>query len=100
MDVFTALADPTRRRIVEMVSAGEMSAGQIADNFAVSRPGVSRHLRVLRESGLLTSRVVAQSRIYRVNPRALDELDDWTARARAFWSGHLSKLDALLEENG
>ena len=99
MDVFVALADPTRRRIVELVSAREMSAGQIADNFDVSRPAVSKHLRLLREAGLVSSHGVAQSRIYRVNPEALDELETWLAGTRDFWKARLSKLDSLLEEN-
>jgi DNA-binding transcriptional ArsR family regulator len=98
MDVFAALADPTRRHIVELVSAREMSAGQIANNFPVSRPAVSKHLRLLRDAGVLTSRSVAQTRMYQINPNALDELEEWTAKTRSFWSARLDALDALLEE--
>ena len=97
MDVFSALADPTRRRIVELVSASDMSAGDIAAQFAVSRPAVSKHLRLLRQSGVLASRGVAQKRIYSINPQALDELDAWSAKTRAFWSSRLARLDRLLE---
>ena len=96
MDIFAVLSDPTRRRIVEIVSGGELSAGQIADHFDVSRPAVSKHLRLLRESGLLTNRGVAQQRIYRLNPGALDELEEWAARTRSFWAGSLANLDRHL----
>jgi len=98
MDIFAALADPTRRRIVELVSNGDLSAGQIAEGFSVSRPAVSKHLRILRESGLLSSRGVAQSRIYSVNPAALTDLEEWAARTRSTWSNHLTRLDQHLME--
>jgi DNA-binding transcriptional ArsR family regulator len=98
MDVFAAVADPTRRRILEMVAASDMSAGQIADMFQVSRPAVSKHLRVLREAGLLSSRGVAQRRIYSVNPAALDELKTWAETTRSAWLHRLVALDRHLEE--
>jgi DNA-binding transcriptional ArsR family regulator len=98
MDVFAALADPTRRRIVELVAARERSAGEIAGEFQFSRPAVSRHLRVLREAGLLASRGAAQRRMYRLEPTALAELDTWIDRTRAFWSTHLDDLQHHLED--
>ena len=97
MDVFEALADHTRRQIVELVATGEMSAGDIAGRFEVSRPAVSRHLRVLRETGLLQARGDAQRRLYRLDPGALDELATWIERTRGFWSGRLTALDRHLE---
>jgi DNA-binding transcriptional ArsR family regulator len=87
-----ALADPTRRRIVELLAEGERDAGEIASHFAVSRPAVSRHLRVLREHGLVRARGDAQRRIYSLDPTPLAELDDWLQRYRGFWQ---NRLDAL-----
>ena len=96
--LFEALADPTRRQIVELVALQEMSAGDIASRFDVTRPAISRHLRVLRESGLLTARGDAQRRMYALDPDALDDLDQWIERTRSFWSGRLARLDRHLEE--
>jgi DNA-binding transcriptional ArsR family regulator len=98
MDVFAALADPTRRRIVELVGARELSAGEIAAEFQFSRPAVSRHLRVLRETGVLASRGDAQRRLYRVAPAALADLEAWVERTRGFWSARLDALGDHLEE--
>jgi len=97
MDVFEAIADPTRRRIIELVSAGELSAGTIAREFDVSRPAVSKHLRVLREAGLVNSRGLAQKRLYRVDQTALDEIDRWLEKTREFWSARLDALDHHLK---
>jgi DNA-binding transcriptional ArsR family regulator len=77
-----ALADPVRREIVELLAAGEAGAGEIAERFPVSRPAVSRHLRVLREAGLVTSEVRAQRRVYRLDRAPLAELDAWLDRFR------------------
>jgi len=89
---FEALADPTRRRIVELLAGGELTAGEIADEFPVSRPAVSRHLRVLRETGLVRYREEAQRRVYALQPEPLAALDAWLARYRPFWQ---NRLDAL-----
>ncbi len=80
MDVYGALADPTRRSIVEMLTNGEMEAGSIADRFEVSRPAISRHLRVLRESALVRSRKDGTKRMYRLDGNALSEVSDWAER--------------------
>jgi len=93
MRALTALADPTRRRIVELLAEGERSAGQIAAEFSTSRPGVSRHLRVLREHGLVRARDDGQRRLYSLDPAPLAELDGWLARYRPFWSNRLDALD-------
>ena len=95
MAVFAALADPTRRRLLELLAAGERSAGELADEFAISRPGVSRHLRVLREAGLVRIRDDGPRRLYSVDPGPLDEVDAWLDRWRGFWA---RRLDALDEE--
>jgi DNA-binding transcriptional ArsR family regulator len=80
--VLAALADPVRREIVELLAAGEAGAGEIAERFPVTRPAVSRHLRVLREAGLVTSEVRAQRRVYRLERAPLAELDAWLERFR------------------
>ncbi len=96
MRALEAIADPTRRRIVELLADGELEAGSIAANFAVSRPAVSRHLRVLREAGLVRVRGEAQRRVYSLDPAPLAEVDEWLARYRAFWTNRLDALDTQL----
>lgn len=96
MDAMEALADPTRRRIVELLADGERSAGEIASQFPVSRPAVSRHLRVLREHGLVRAREDAQRRLYSLDPAPLAELDEWLTRYRSFWAQRLDALDTEL----
>lgn len=93
MNAFVALADPTRRRIVELLADGERSAGELASQFPTSRPGVSRHLRVLREHGLVCARGDGQRRMYSLDPAPLAELDDWLQRYRSFWTNRLDALD-------
>ncbi len=93
MRALAALADPTRQQIVELLSEGECSAGQIAAEFSTSRPGVSRHLRVLREHGLVRARGDGQRRMYSLDPAPLVELEEWLARYRSFWTNRLDALD-------
>jgi DNA-binding transcriptional ArsR family regulator len=97
MNAIEALADPTRRRIVELLAEGERSAGEIAAHFRTSRPGISRHLRVLREHGLVHTREQAQRRLYSLDPAPLAELDAWLERYRRFWTNRLDALDIELE---
>lgn len=96
MTAFEALGDPTRRRIVELVAERERSAGEIAAAFSISRPGVSKHLRVLREVGIVKAREAGTRRLYSLEPRALDEVDDWVERCRSFWTNRLDALDTEL----
>ena len=96
MDTFTALADPTRRQIVESLALGESSFGDIADQFEMSRPAVSQHLRTLREAGIVAVRADAQRRIYRLSDDGLDEIDAWLNKVRQFWSQRLDNLERLL----
>lgn len=94
MSAFEALADPTRRRIVELLlEEGERSAGEIASHFDTARPGVSRHLRVLRDQGLVTVRGEGTRRLYSLDPAPFAELDDWLSRYRAFWANRLDALE-------
>jgi DNA-binding transcriptional ArsR family regulator len=94
MNVYEAVAEPHRRRIIELVGDGERTAGDIGDALAISQPGVSKHLRILREAGLLSVRKDAQRRLYRLEPEKLAEIDAWLAPYRKFWVG---KLDALVD---
>jgi DNA-binding transcriptional ArsR family regulator len=99
MDVFTALADPIRRDIVDVLAQGDEDAGSIASRFAVSRPAISRHLRVLREAGIVEARPDAQRRVYRLRPDALMEVGAWLAKYRRFWPQRLEMLAAALERD-
>jgi DNA-binding transcriptional ArsR family regulator len=99
MLAFAALGDPTRQRIVEMLAARELSAGEIARRFDMTAPAVSQHLRLLREAGLVRVRRDAQRRIYTLDPAGLAELDAWLSRFRRFWSGHLDALEHELEHH-
>lgn len=96
MDSFTALADPTRRQIVEMLAAGERTAGEIADQFTVSAPAISQHLKVLREARLVAVRPEAQRRIYTLDPVGIDALDTWLHGIRRFWNHRLDALEQAL----
>src|SRR4051795_3143359 len=93
MQTLAALADPTRRELVTLLARGELSAGELADRFPVSRPAISRHLRVLREAGLVHSRVEGRRRLYALDPRPLRELDDWLEPYRDLWAHRLDALD-------
>lgn len=99
MHALDALGDPVRRRIVEELATGDRQAGELArvvgDEFRISQPAVSRHLRVLREAGVVTSEVDAQRRRYSLRPEAVAELTSWTDRLAAFWD---QRLDALETE--
>ncbi len=97
MMIFDALADPTRRTIIELLARRERAAGEIAEHFTMSAPAISQHLKVLREANLVTVRVDAQRRIYALNPASLAEVDAWMAQVRGFWSARLDALAAQLE---
>ncbi len=93
VDALAALADPTRRELVALLARGEAAAGELAGRFPVSRPAISRHLRVLREAGLVRSRTEGQQRLYALDPRPLRELDDWLEPYRDLWAQRLDALD-------
>ena len=99
--VFGALADPTRLAIVErLLAEGERSAGDIAAPFAISKPAISKHLRVLEEAGLIERRVDRQWRMVRVRPETIRAVDDWVEHFRAFWETSFDRLEKLLAEPG
>jgi DNA-binding transcriptional ArsR family regulator len=93
VDALAALADPVRREIVELLARGEVAAGDLAGRFPVSRPAVSRHLRVLREAGLVTVRAEGKRRLYALDPAPLRELDEWLGTYRDLWASRLDALD-------
>jgi DNA-binding transcriptional ArsR family regulator len=96
MEAFAALADPTRRHIIDLLAHGERSAGDVARRFTLTQPAVSQHLRALRAAGLVRVRQDAQRRIYSLDPKGFSEIDAWLSRYRAFWTTHLDALERAL----
>lgn len=96
---FAVLAEPTRREILDLLREGERPVGELVDRLRLSQPAVSKHLRVLRDAGLVEVRPDAQRRLYRLRPEPLTEIDDWLAPYRRLWTRSLDQLEAHLEEN-
>ena len=94
--VFSALSDPTRRRIVERLARGPLTVGEIASGFLVSQPAISRHVRVLEESGLLTRRIEGRVHHCELSERAMEEASSWIETQRRFWTGVLDRLGNVL----
>jgi|SRR5450759_165300 DNA-binding transcriptional ArsR family regulator len=98
MDMFVALADPTRRNILEILAdSGELSATAIYQQFPVSPQAVSQHLKVLREAKLVEMEKRAQKRVYRLNPQTLSQFEAWVTQTKQRWSERFDALDAVLE---
>lgn len=98
MDVFAVLADPTRRAVLDLLADGERTAGDLAQAApALTQPAVSRHLRVLRDAGLVRVRVDGQRRVYRLDPTPLTEVDAWVDRYRSRWTAALDRLATHLD---
>jgi len=95
---FAVLAEPNRRRILDELRQGERSVGELVERLSLSQPAVSKHLRVLREADLVTSRVDKQHRRYRLRPAPLAEVDAWLAPYRRFWAERLDALEAHLDQ--
>jgi DNA-binding transcriptional ArsR family regulator len=95
--VFEAIADPTRRNILERLAAADLPAGDIAAAFPISRPAVSKHLRVLRQAALVCEERHGRRRVYRLNARPLHEVDRWLEHYRAFWEKSLESLKLHVE---
>ena len=96
-NVFGAIADATRRDILDILKRGDLSVGELANRFPVSRPAISRHLRILRQAGLVRETRQAQSRIYSIDSRPLAEVDRWIGRYRLFWAARLHGLKRSVE---
>lgn len=97
MDTMTAVADPIRRKVIELLARGERSAGEIGEFFPIAQPSMSRHLRVLRNAGIVSVRVDATRRIYSLNPRSLEEIESWAARHIEMWHKRFDKLGQHLD---
>src|SRR5216683_6139567 len=95
MDSLAALADPTRRRIVESLARGALSSGEIAGRFAITAPAISQHLKTLREARLVRVRSEKQRRIYELDPAGIDAVAVWVGDIRRYWA---ARLDALEEQ--
>jgi DNA-binding transcriptional ArsR family regulator len=95
---FRALAEPRRLAILELLRAGERSVGEIVQHLGVTQPAVSKHLRVLKQAGLVEDRTDAQRRLYRIQPESFEELDAWLGAYRQAWTSRLDRLEAHLDE--
>jgi DNA-binding transcriptional ArsR family regulator len=96
--LFHALADPTRRALLDLLREGSRPAGEIAQAFPISRPAVSKHLRLLRSARLVEERSQGRHRIYRLNPAPLEAVDQWLAGYRVFWNAQLRNLKGFVEK--
>lgn len=96
---FDALSEPSRRAILTLLAEGERSVGELEAALGLSQPSVSKHLRVLREAGLVEATVDAQRRVYRLQPGPLQEVDAWMLPFRRHWSAHLDALERHLDRN-
>lgn len=97
MDVYEAIADPTRRRLLDLLAAGPRPAAALFDSFSVSQPAISRHLRVLRETGLVHATASTKDgrlKVYRLDPQPLHELQEWVTH---FWQGQLDAFARYVE---
>ncbi len=95
--VFSAIADPTRRDILDLLREGERSAGEVAARYSVSRPAISRHLRVLREAGLVNERRDSRLRLYSLAPEPLRQVERWLDPYRTYWAARLHELKRVVE---
>ena len=98
-DVFQAIADPTRREIIQLLSKQSLNVNAVADNFDISRPAISRHVRILTECGLLVVRQQGRERYCQADLRKLKQVADWTDRYREFWTKKLEALEDFLEKD-
>ena len=94
---FNALADPTRRAVLDLLRAGTRPAGEIARAFPVSRPAISKHLKILRRAHLVEERREGRHRLYHLNPEPLKTVDSWLEQYRQFWSANLASLKSFVE---
>jgi DNA-binding transcriptional ArsR family regulator len=95
---FDVLAEPHRRQILDLLLDGDRSVGELVAHFDLAQPSVSKHLRILRDAGLVTARVEGQRRIYRVEPAPLRQIDDWLAPYRRRWQASLDALERHLDD--
>ena len=96
--MFEVLVEPRRRRILDLLRGGEQTVGDLVSELGMSQPGVSKHLRILREAGLVKVRADGQRRLYRLRTQPLREIDEWLAPYRAAWNRRLDTLEAHLDD--
>src|SRR3954447_13772420 len=99
MSAYAALAEPSRRQILDLLRGGERSVNELVDRLKLSQPGVSKHLKVLRDAGLVSVRPEGRRRWYRLHAEPLAEVDAWLEPYRAYWSGRLDALERHLDEH-
>jgi len=97
-ELFRALADPTRRAVLERLAQGEATVKELTADFEVSQPAISQHLSALRRAGLVSARQAGRNAYYRAEPEGLSPLVDWIDRYQAFWHGRLQRLETLLQD--
>lgn len=97
-DVFQAIADPTRREIFDLLAGRSLPVNEVAKQFDISRPAVSKHIKILNECGLVVIRQEGRKRFCRADPRKLQQVLEWAARYRKFWAGKLDSLEMLLRD--
>ncbi|BCJ74364.1 transcriptional regulator [Catellatospora sp. IY07-71] len=95
---FAVLGEPNRLRILELLRGAELSVGELVDRLGMSQPAVSKHLKVLRQAGFVSSRIAAQQRIYRIEPEPFAEVEHWLAPYRDLWDRHLDALERHLDD--
>lgn len=98
-DVFQAIADPTRREIINLIAHQSLNLNAVAENFDISRPAVSKHIRILTECGLVIIRKQGRERYCKANLRSLNEVSQWIEKYRSLWNASLDKLEHLLEKD-
>lgn len=98
-DVFQAIADPTRRQIINMLAHQTLNLNTVADNFDVSRPAISKHIKILTECGLITIKQQGRERYCRANLKSLNQVSDWVEQYRVFWTNKLDALGDFLEKD-
>lgn len=96
--VFAALSDPTRLRIVERLARGSLTVGEIAKEFPISQPGISKHVRILERSGLLKREIVGRTHYCTLSPDAMERTARWFDKQRAYWAAALDRLEIILAE--
>ena len=97
-DVFQAIADPTRRQIINMLAHQSLNLNAVADNFDVSRPAISKHIKILTECGLITIKQQGRERYCQANLKSLNQVADWVEQYRKFWNARLDALEGYLNE--
>ncbi len=99
--IFSALADPTRFAIVErLLARGDLTAGELAEPYDISKPAISRHLKILEEAGVIERRIDRQFRVFRARQESFGEIEDWLKEAKRFWTGSFKRLEKLFDQDG